>query len=77
MICCNTCLSHEQTTTSREFLIAIDPDVEILMRLVSRKRDMHTLNNALASMLRKEVCYGGRAVARLLPTKPRAPAPRL
>jgi len=38
--------SHEQSASSHQFVVAVNPDIEILVCLISRKRDAQALNDA-------------------------------
>ena len=42
----DTSFAYKQSTASDEFFIPIDPNIEILMRLVSREGNMHAFDNA-------------------------------
>jgi len=42
----DTCFTDEQSTATHKFFsLAVNPNIEILMHLISRKRNMHTFNN--------------------------------
>jgi len=45
----DTCFTDEQSATTHKFFsFTVNPNIEILMHLVSQKRNMHTFNNPAA-----------------------------
>ena len=46
MVYGNPVLAHKEPTASHKFLIAVNPNIEILMGFVPGQRYMHTFNDA-------------------------------
>jgi len=42
------CFANKQSTSTNQSFIAVDPNVEVLLCLVSGKRNMHAFHNAAA-----------------------------
>ncbi len=41
----DTCFTHEQAAPLDKLVVTIDPDIEILVCLIARERNVHTLDN--------------------------------
>ena len=48
VICSNTILSNEKSTPTCQFLVAIHPNIEVLLSFCPKKTHVHTLNNSSA-----------------------------
>jgi hypothetical protein len=46
MICRYPCFADKQSATPHQLLIPIHPNVEILMRLIPRERNVHAFHDA-------------------------------
>ena len=54
MICRNPCFANKHSTSTNQPFVAVDPNIEILLRLIPRERNVHAFDNAAAFRCREK-----------------------